>query len=687
MLALFLSALGCSGDSGTGADSLTLLPTPTGTLIPTVAPPTPTLTPTLTPTPTPTPTPAPTLTPTPTVEPATSTPTPSAIVHADIFVITPCYPALGEDSGEDFEWHGQRFFQWSPDGSRIVFGTGPAIYSLDVEDSEFHRIANTSREIVINGRSWGHVGAMTYFDVSPTGSKIVYSTCRYPTPPDEPEDRQAAEVSEVPTQWPPQYYIYLSREEADEISRHSFEVAISNIDGTEPKRLTENRDLDNFPVWSPGGTRIAFISDRDRLYNLYTMATDGSDMRLVASNVAKLPPSWSPDARRIAFVRRDDDGSAVYTVRPDGSELTKISATLSGPAWSPDGRRLALVAPDVDGAALYTFASDGSASVLLVRIIDDAPRKVQAVYRLSVGPLSDRDLTLSDRGFTLSAEHFDIRDEDFWVRSVSWSPDGSELLAGPYIVNLESPQTLGLLDIKGPALGGAWYLHHVHTSWSPDGSAIAVRTVFDELPYIIDQDEASTERDVASHTSSCSGGYVVGRPGSNLGLVRDCEALTGIRDSLAGEAFLNWNRETPIEQWDGVVVDGSPPRVTILYFDFSYSKHNPLSGSIPPEVSALTQLQTLVVIQGRLTGSIPPELGNLANLRVLILDKNQLTGSIPAELGNLSNLEELDLSGNKLTGSIPAELGKLPNLQSLGVDGNELEGCITSVANGLTTCG
>ena len=51
-----------------------------------------------------------------------------------------------------------------------------------------------------------------------------------------------------------------------------------------------------------------------------------------------------------------------------------------------------------------------------------------------------------------------------------------------------------------------------------------------------------------------------------------------------------------------------------------------------------------------LSGSIPPELGNLYNLERLRINSNQLTGSIPPELGNLSNLQDLDLYRNQLTG-------------------------------------
>ena len=64
----------------------------------------------------------------------------------------------------------------------------------------------------------------------------------------------------------------------------------------------------------------------------------------------------------------------------------------------------------------------------------------------------------------------------------------------------------------------------------------------------------------------------------------------------------------------------------------------------------------------QLTGTIPPELGGLTNLQTLSLGSNQLTGTIPAALSNLvpprGSLEEVIIaSGNKgLCGPIPAAL-------------------------------
>ena len=136
-------------------------------------------------------------------------------------------------------------------------------------------------------------------------------------------------------------------------------------------------------------------------------------------------------------------------------------------------------------------------------------------------------------------------------------------------------------------------------------------------------------------------------PTTSPALSDDRAALLAVKDTLAGNASLNWRTAVPIGLWQGVSVGGAEGGVTGL---------------------ALANLG--------LNGRIPPELGNLASLEHLNLSYNALTGVIPPELGKLTSLRTLELAGNALTGRIPSELGGLDTLFLLRLAGNDFHGCV-----------
>lgn len=140
-----------------------------------------------------------------------------------------------------------------------------------------------------------------------------------------------------------------------------------------------------------------------------------------------------------------------------------------------------------------------------------------------------------------------------------------------------------------------------------------------------------------------------------------------------------WMSESSIEDWEGVSVDATG-RVRALS-----QVGNDLSGSIPPELGSLSNLERLDLSENRLTGSIPAELGSLDSLEVLDLSNNRLAGSIPSELGSLGNLEELEFSFNQLTGSIPPELANLSSLSWLSLYRNQLTGSIPPELGNLSS--
>ncbi len=581
--------------------------------------------------------------------------------------------------GIEFNWQPGRFAQWSPDGSRILFDVSvgeyghPAVglYGFDIGSYRLQQVVDPLESTSVASGSAESVGLDMHFNVSPDGARVVYSTCGY-------SDGQ------------------------------DYEIAVSAIDATETQRLTENGDFDNYPVWSPGGDLIAFISDRpvDRpdvysVKRLYVMAADGSEVRLVAPQsgdsslrLGPHPPKWSPDGRSIAFVATEGPVvSAVYTVGTDGSGLTRIAEAASGPSWSPDGRRIALVVPDgYDEADLYTFAIDGSDPVRVVGVSAGfRPRDQHSQRQSSIA-------------------------RPLWIGGLSWSPDGAMILlealgARASVEDSHIDYYLPIHFEEVMPFGADLYYYPVPlaAAWSPDGSRIAVRAFTADAPegwrdppdgnvvlYTIAGDGTRPRLLVRSvdaadggsrltavkftrppaDVEACSMGRVVPEPESNPGLVEDCRTLLGMRDTLAGTGMLGWSSDTPISEWPGVEIGCVPPRVREIRTPYPRDDAFRPYGQIPAEIGNLVELTKLTVVDSLIHGPIPAELGELSRLEWLQLYGNRLSGPIPPELGNLENLLVLGLSRNRLDGAIPAELGNLANLANLNLEDNLLSGPI-----------
>ena len=109
----------------------------------------------------------------------------------------------------------------------------------------------------------------------------------------------------------------------------------------------------------------------------------------------------------------------------------------------------------------------------------------------------------------------------------------------------------------------------------------------------------------------------------------------------------------------------------LLWLDVS---QNQITGTLPLSLTQLTQLEQLNLGHNQLQGALPVELGQMLGLKGLYLHFNQFNGPIPAELGDLTNLRELYLSNNQLSGALPETLGQLAELRTLHLEANQLTG-------------
>jgi YD repeat-containing protein len=152
--------------------------------------------------------------------------------------------------------------------------------------------------------------------------------------------------------WSPNGSKIVFQSDRDNPDTGVFDIYVMNADGSGQTRLTTDANDDSAAAWSPDGSKIAFQSARNGVnYQIYVMNADGSGQVNISNTTANdAQPSWSPDGTKIAFASdRDQAGfSSIYVMNANGSNQTRLTFSGSGfrdeqPAWSPNGAKLAFV--------------------------------------------------------------------------------------------------------------------------------------------------------------------------------------------------------------------------------------------------------------------------------------------------------------------------------------------------------
>ncbi len=134
---------------------------------------------------------------------------------------------------------------------------------------------------------------------------------------------------------------------------------------TELNRITrDSLYSETEAVFSPDGSRIAFVSDRDGNVELYVMNADGTDWkRLTDTPAVEGSPSWTADGRQIVYASNATGNFQVWIVNADGTDprqLTQEPASNFQPAVSPDGRTIAFTSDRDGNYDIYLMSIDGS---------------------------------------------------------------------------------------------------------------------------------------------------------------------------------------------------------------------------------------------------------------------------------------------------------------------------------------
>jgi Tol biopolymer transport system component len=224
------------------------------------------------------------------------------------------------------------------------------------------------------------------------------------------------------------------------------EIYVMNADGSDQRLLISNLwALDSMPVWSPDGGQIALAS-RDRGQDFEICVVSVTDdlqaiegkaaSRLTDNDTDDLHPTWSPDGSQIAFYSERDGYTEIFVIDVNGTherQLTENSVNDKDPAWSPDGTQIAFISRRDGDYEIYVMKPDGS----------------------DQRPLTDNDT-------------------DEW--SPAWSPDGTQIAFASDLNNERHLYVMGADGGNPRRLTDASHPWSDDPAWSPDGTRIAFRS-------------------------------------------------------------------------------------------------------------------------------------------------------------------------------------------------------------------
>ena len=209
-------------------------------------------------------------------------------------------------------------------------------------------------------------------------------------------------------------------------------------------QLTTGEGVEEWPAWSPDGSRLAYVAKVDGFRQLFVRTLASDEMRRLTRGARDdIQPAWSPDGRRLVFVRATADsgklepsdlngwyfgGGDVWSIDLATEQATRLVVGAFGPAYSPDGRHLAFDAAWAGARRIWISDSAGLNPRQLTSdsteaVIHAGPRWSPDGRRLVFRRIekTNSDLLTAEVATAATAR---LTDDSAVDLDPSWSPDG-----------------------------------------------------------------------------------------------------------------------------------------------------------------------------------------------------------------------------------------------------------------------
>jgi Tol biopolymer transport system component len=281
-------------------------------------------------------------------------------------------PAVPVTSDPAVDWNPV----WSPDGRSLLFSSDRSgtmnLWRVPIDertgatlDAPEALSAPSSSAALMSMSADGHSVGYTSFTTNQTIERVAFDPATGSVLGEPVTVISGSRLFEAPAASPDGHWLVFNN------FGPQMEIFVSRADGSAMRQLTNDRARNRFPQWSPDGSQIAFMSNRDGKNQIWSIKPDGSGLRRLTDSRtgAGLFAAWSPDASKLAFHGMEPpDDTKLFLIDPRVdwkdqtpmviSEIMEPGVKFSEGSWSPDGQQLLGIAapPGEDYGSLVVYS-------------------------------------------------------------------------------------------------------------------------------------------------------------------------------------------------------------------------------------------------------------------------------------------------------------------------------------------